>query len=626
MDTHRIESLHQAASEHYLRGEFKEALQAWKAVLRIDPSHEQALEGIRLARLNAEGEAISGPEAIGASNYPAEQAVDTSDLAAITVGMHTVPLAQLERAIDRHDPAEPAPTPAPAAAASEAIEIPEIELPEFLDLGTRGAKASPDTARADTSAVGLAPFNSPRQLTPVLGDGAAEGEETTAPISATPAAASPTGGQEDAATRELRGRVRDLLHEAEEALAKKDFDRAKSTLSRVFILDEGNEIARGLEEKVQEALGASNLKIEEWINAGVQDFENGRPEESRDYFLKVLERIPNHGEALAYLDKIDAALTAREAAAEPASPRANQERPQDRLFDGAAAEGVALAAGKGSPTTVPINADLMLDQSRARARGATARATEAPTGAPVDAGRRLPLARVAVGVLVIAVLGTGGWFGVSWFLGRASVVKAPAPKPSVQTTTARVSRPRVEPQNPEPVRPPAPAPKLTGSVPDLLARARAAFERQDYAGAVLAYNAVLSLEADNDEAKSGLARAGEAYKAQKAEHEQMEKVRDAFREEDYTTALKLLYRMPEKGNLVAMDRYKVNGWYNLGVNALKIGDCRTAASHFDEAMAIRPSDPELKRVKALSQRYAGDLADPSIKDEVSKLTLRGMDD
>lgn len=58
MERERLEALQRKASEHYLRGEFAEALVAWKEVLALDPGDEQALEG---ARLSAALAGVDGP-------------------------------------------------------------------------------------------------------------------------------------------------------------------------------------------------------------------------------------------------------------------------------------------------------------------------------------------------------------------------------------------------------------------------------------------------------------------------------------------------------------------------------------------------------------------------------------
>lgn len=75
MDRERLEALQQKASEHYLRGEFAEALVAWKEVLALDPGDEQALEGVRLAAaLSGVGEASSSGDPLRDPGQRAEDA------------------------------------------------------------------------------------------------------------------------------------------------------------------------------------------------------------------------------------------------------------------------------------------------------------------------------------------------------------------------------------------------------------------------------------------------------------------------------------------------------------------------------------------------------------------------
>ena len=51
VDRASAEALHEKASQHYLSGEFAEALAAWEALLRLNPADERALEGTRLSRM-----------------------------------------------------------------------------------------------------------------------------------------------------------------------------------------------------------------------------------------------------------------------------------------------------------------------------------------------------------------------------------------------------------------------------------------------------------------------------------------------------------------------------------------------------------------------------------------------
>ena len=39
-----------------------------------------------------------------------------------------------------------------------------------------------------------------------------------------------------------------------------------------------------------------------------------------------------------------------------------------------------------------------------------------------------------------------------------------------------------------------------------------------------------------------------------------------------------------------LERYKANGWFNLGVRALQANRCATALDHFDEALLNHPAD------------------------------------
>ena len=49
MSTEQINRLHEQASERYLNGDYQGAIDAWRDVLGLDASNEQALEGVNLA-------------------------------------------------------------------------------------------------------------------------------------------------------------------------------------------------------------------------------------------------------------------------------------------------------------------------------------------------------------------------------------------------------------------------------------------------------------------------------------------------------------------------------------------------------------------------------------------------
>jgi len=82
MERERLEALHRKASEHYLRGEFAEALAAWRQVLELDPADEQALEGVRLSASLAESAPASPPDPTGGATADPVEPLDLGDLAA----------------------------------------------------------------------------------------------------------------------------------------------------------------------------------------------------------------------------------------------------------------------------------------------------------------------------------------------------------------------------------------------------------------------------------------------------------------------------------------------------------------------------------------------------------------
>src|SRR4029453_16290688 len=49
MSTEQINRLHEKASERYLNGDYRGAIEAWRDVLGLDADNEQALEGVQLA-------------------------------------------------------------------------------------------------------------------------------------------------------------------------------------------------------------------------------------------------------------------------------------------------------------------------------------------------------------------------------------------------------------------------------------------------------------------------------------------------------------------------------------------------------------------------------------------------
>jgi len=88
----------------------------------------------------------------------------------------------------------------------------------------------------------------------------------------------------------------------------------------------------------------------------------------------------------------------------------------------------------------------------------------------------------------------------------------------------------------------------------------------------------------------------------------------------------VLYRLPATSDKPRLDRYKANGWFNLGVVALRAGECQQARAHFGEALAVKPDDEDAKRLKAFAEKYDDVPKDRGFYDRVEALSFRGLDD
>ena len=123
-----------------------------------------------------------------------------------------------------------------------------------------------------------------------------------------------------------------------------------------------------------------------------------------------------------------------------------------------------------------------------------------------------------------------------------------------------------------------------------------------------------------------LNRAGEAYREQKEIDGKRQQAIDAFNSGNYRSALTLFYRLPEFDDPERLDRFKRNGWYNMGLQALQAGDCRGATDHLKEARSLDPDDREVLLAVDLAKTCRFSRTNQAYHDEVRLLSFRGLDD
>lgn len=560
MERHeQIDQLHQQAAAQYLQGEFDAAMESWRRLLSLDPEDERAREGLRLCEMLAEeGDGVLSPG---------------SDIQ--TPGAEQVDL-EPETAVD----------------SAPAWDLGAVDGPPT---------SAPDPARQGQ---GIDPGADPEPLSLDL-DALGEPGESFDAVPATSDAAS-----------ELESRVAELLAEARAARDAGDADHALSVLSRVFILDEENAEAEALQAELQ---------------------PHDEPDQNAEEQAMSAEEAPILGDLdLAVSDEIGAA-TAVEAPAPPAVQHQTEATPAMPEIDlpspgepGPPADSYAETA---TPSGVPgLSEDpaeeppLSFDEFDEKIACAPA-----PSRVVVPS-RSLPIKPIAIGGAALLAL-AGSFAAWKMFTGGEPDAGV-EPEPVAVRTPAADAEPSAAAENEVPEPPadtaaPSQVPVVASdeTVAEIIERASLAMENGDYAQAVVGFNQALTADPGNRLAQEGLAAAGGYYREHKELIESIERARAAFDNEDYRGALKIIYRLPENaGDPTRYDRWKTNGWFNLGVGALHGGNCTEAREHFGEARVMDPGDPQIASSIELAKQCRQTPKPPGYFDRIAVLAKRTLDD
>ena len=563
MSTERIKQLHEHASERYLRGDYQGALEAWRDVLGLDPADEQALGGLRLASQFVEHASPPFTDGTGDVEHDLDQGLKVLDGLSATTLLHP---DMADGTIDRRP---------------EPSNVRELEGEEILE-GWETPAAPP----------------------------AEEGSFGLEPVSRSSPAPSPTVS---AAAAELSRRVNDLLKEAKAKAEAGERDDALAILARLAILDEDNADAAVLRSKI-EAEGASDLdKVERAIIEGVAALEADRLDDAERLFREALYLAPEHREARHYLEKVGERRAG--GGEELLSVGRGESAPPENAVH--SATGIETASRKQAPAPRPPRPAAIEDSEAA-----------GPSEPPPSASRpALPppkfLIWAGVGVVVLA--------GAAIALPR--LAGGTPPETAARKAAAPLSRPQRTAKPGPPAKNGATAParavpvspeEAARVIASGLATGHALMASGDFGGAVVAFNEALALDPKNAEARTGLEDAGEHYKASKAEREVLNNIRLAFRDGEYTSGLRLAYRLPPSTSKSYTDAVKFVGWYNLAVVALRAGECREALSHLDEALEIAPAEADARKLREFASRYVDAVKDRAFLDRVEALAFRPL--
>ncbi len=599
MNRQDLDSLHEKASGLYLQGDHQGALEAWQALLEIQPDDERALEGIRLCEQMAGGceETVftpgQSPFAVGLPDAdvvssPMASAAATEDPSAAT-GVADAPESDFQDALD--------------------------ELDVHLDLGTPEVAAKEQAPAQDGGG-----FLD-------LSDLAEEEEDVDAPFGDLPEAPSPrdervvkqaTGGDpstwtwggsgDDAppegAALELRRRVNEMLANALVAYEGGRKTQALKTLDRLLAIDEENDPARTLREKIAKEIGADPAEPVAAEPAPMDPVPE-QPEDAEPYFGDELPEASapqgegegedgdevSLGEPLELADLQDAPPTQH-----PTDLLEPMDAPEadDGWNPGQDQEGPAGEA-ELSDDVDPMVA--------------------APESSPSGSSSKTKLLMV-MGLVLVAAVGWQGW--------RMFNSPTPEPVPEPDSTPALDAFLEGGTAGPEPTEvEPGPAQPVKPDPSAVISAADKAFEEGNYSLAVIRYGEALKIDPQNVDAKRRLKVAGERYRARKEVELQWERVLNSFQSGDYANALRILYRLPESEDPKRIDQFKTAAWYNLGLDRLKAADCPGATTNFKEARELSPDDRGVAEGLRMARMCASNPT-PAFAKTVANMPPRGF--
>lgn len=576
MSTERINQLHEQASERYLSGDYQGALDAWREVLSLDSTDEQALGGMRMAAQFVEPKAQQAAPGSGV-----EHELDEGLKILDGIGMKGTPQAVEIGAVDR----KPQPVAEPVPPTEDSLEGWDIPAPPIDDDGAFGLEPVARSSPAPAPAPAPAP--------------------TPAPTLSTSAAGA-----------ELKRRVADLLAEAKAKAESGAHDEALAILARLGILDEDNTEAEALRASIESKNASSLDQVERQIIEGVAALEADRLDDAESHFREALALAPEHREAQHYLEKV----------AEKRAPDGHEDLLKDSGGEAAPTEDAVRRATEAASTN-PAAKPKPVAPTKARASdGAGVQAKAAPPakrGLPFTLPFALPPPKVLIAggvgavVLVAAIVAVPRLFHKSATAAASPAASAAAPKGPRGVKRGAQQKSAAQ----APAVPASPEERAKAAAA-ALTKASGLMASGDFGGAVIAYNDALTLDPGNAAAKAGIAQAGERYKATKVERDAIDNIKLAFRDGEFTSGLRLAYRLPPTVPKSYIDAVKVVGWYNLAVVALRAGECREAQGHLDEALQIAPSDADAKTLRELAARYADAVKDRTFLNRVESLSFR----
>ncbi len=286
----------------------------------------------------------------------------------------------------------------------------------------------------------------------------------------------------------------------------------------------------------------------------------------------------------------------------------------------AGAPAADAAAGETAAPAPPAASAPPLPTPRANAPavarpliGNAARAAKGAKSAKGSIVRRLAVPVAALFALVL--LGSGGWWlggALGWWGGGAA---QPA-----------VAEQKFKPAKALKAAPAPAAPQLTkADVPRLLTEAKLAVARGDEQAGFALIRQAAQLDPAHAEAKALAAKVEHAIASRAEADDRRSQLVRSYNEQDFSEALRILYRLPKSEQPADFNRAIANASFNLGLQLMRGGDPYGAREYLRDALERRPGDSEVKRLLELGKQYRDRARDEAYYQVLGAIPFRPLE-
>jgi len=497
--------------------------------------------------------------------------------------------------------------------------VPSITPPAGFDTPKPAAPAQPSG--------GAFSFDTPPP-SPAFGGGFSF--DSPSPAATPPHSTSPVSGDFDFTTASVettpddQKKIQQYLADGDRAFDAGDYQTAIDLWSRIFLIDVTNDQASERIEKAKTIRRDSEQQVERLLAAGIQAFDRGDSNGAREKFTQLLQIDPKNSTAQDYIERLNQVPTEGGATGFASQYIPPPNVPRADIF-----------------ADEPTSADTVIPPPAAPTAPRKPAAAKQPQKAQVSApSQGMPMRAILI-VVVLVVIGAGGWFAWSRFMSKPKHDPAATDAIFAQATSlaqkgqhdaaiaALQDVKADDPQHDKALQMMADLQQKKSQASEQVAgRPAAAIYQEALAAGKAAYDA-----RDYDTAKKQFDTAARVkplppdmkalYDTASQQVAKLEGAKTLFKEQRYQDALTNLQSLEQQDvQNQSIKRLIIDAHFNLGAVALQEERLDDAAREFDEVLKKDPSDELAKRSKALAGRYNGQPKDLLYKIYVKYLPMR----